>query len=87
MAKRVHPNQAHSGLWQPKKGDNFDRSTLTAYLDFFEDDLQEATDYRKWINKYAKTPSFKEMVKRADTDIKISETNLNTCRNLLKQAV
>lgn len=87
MARRKHPNQAKSGLWLPHKGDDFDRPTLLAYLEFFEDDLQEAYDYRKWINKYAKLPSFKEMVKRADADIKISQTNLDLCRRLLKNAV
>lgn len=87
MARRKHPNQANSGLWLPKPGDNFDRPTLIGYLEFFEDDLQEAKDYRAWINKYAKMPSFKEMVKRADKDIKISEANLQKCKNLLKRLV
>jgi hypothetical protein len=87
MVQGKHPNQANSGLWLPKKGDDFDRPTLVKYLEFFEDDLQEAKDYRNWINKYAKLPSFKWMVNRADNDIKISQTNLDLSRKLLKDAV
>ena len=87
MAKRNHPNIANSGLWLPSPSDKFDRNMLLKYLDFFEDDLQEAKDYRTWINKYSKVPGFKQIVARADNDIKISQANLTMCRNLLKKAV
>lgn len=87
MARKNHPNQANSGLWLPSPDDKFDRNMLLKYLDFFEDDLQEAKDYRNWLNKFAKVPGFKWMVQRADQDIKISQANLNLCRNLLREAV
>lgn len=87
MARRNHPNQAKSGLWLPSLNDKFDRNMLLKYLDFFEDDLQEAKDYRNWINKYKKVPGFAQIVQRADQDIKISQANLDLCRRLLKNAV
>lgn len=87
MARKNHPNQAKSGLWLPSPDDKFDRNMLLKYLDFFEDDLQEAKDYRNWLNKFAKVPGFKLMIARADEDIKISQANLTLCRKLLREAV
>lgn len=87
MVKRNHPNIANSGLWLPAKSDKFDRNMLVKYLEFFEQDLQEAKNYRSSINKYSSVPGFAQIVKRAENDIGISQKNLDLCRKLLRNQV
>jgi hypothetical protein len=87
MVRHNHPNIVNSGFWLPAQGDKFDRNILVKYLEFFEQDLQEAKNYRNSITKFSNVSGFAQIVKRADADIVISQKNLDLCRKLLRKLV
>ena len=79
-----------SGIWQPQKGDKFDKRGLLEMEKFFIKDLKDSEKYLKYVLRFAGyklTPSKKgmsDMIGVARRDVSVSKTNLAIVRHLLK---